>query len=160
MKILLVASAFIIASSLHAQKLKSLESAADVDAMFKKTKGKVTLINLWATWCKPCVHEFPDLVKLYKEYKDDDFRLVFISLDDKGDVESQLIPFLKKQGVNFTSYHNAFSKPEDLIDLIDKSWQGAIPTTYIYDKEGKMTQSFLGTRSYEEFEKEITKLLD
>jgi thiol-disulfide isomerase/thioredoxin len=145
---------------LVAQKLTSLESAADVEAMFKKNKGKVTLINLWATWCKPCVYEFPDLVKLYNEYKDDDFRLVFISLDDKSDVESALKPFLKKQGVTFTSYHNGFSQPEELIDLIDKNWQGAIPTTYIYDKKGNMKQSFLGTRSYEEFEKEITKLME
>jgi thiol-disulfide isomerase/thioredoxin len=122
---------------LHAQEVKALNSTDDIKDVFDRTKGKVTLLNFWATWCKPCVKEFPDLLKLQKNYKDLGFELVF----------------------DFTTYYSTFAKPEDLMDFVDKNWQGAIPSTYIYDKEGKISKSFLGVKSYEEFEKEIKKLL-
>ena len=70
------------------------------------------------------------------------------------------MPFLKKQGVDFVSYYNGFDKPEDLKNYIDKNWEGAIPSTYIYDKDGNMTANFVGTRNYETFEKEILKNLN
>ena len=104
--------------------------------------------------------EFPELVKLYKNYKDKGFQLVFISLDDATDIDKAVKPFLDKQGVDFTTYYNKFSKPEDLIDYIDKNWQGAIPSTYIYDKSGTMQAGFLGTKNYEQFESEINKYLN
>ena len=118
------------------------------------------LINFWATWCKPCVKEFPELVKLYNNYKDKGFEIVFISVDVPEDVEPKVVPFLKKQDVDFVSYYNKFERPDELINYIDKNWEGAIPSTYIYDKDGKLTADILGSRSYEDFEKEITKSLN
>ncbi len=144
---------------LQAQEVKPLNSTDDIKGVFDGTKGKVTLLNFWATWCKPCVKEFPDLLKLQKEYNDLGFELVFISLDAPEELDSTLRPFLSKQGIDFTTYYSTFAKPEDLIDFVDKNWQGAIPSTYIYDKEGNLSKSFLGVKSYEEFEKEIKKLL-
>jgi len=121
--------------------------------------GNVLLLNLWASWCKPCVAEFPDIVKLYNSYKSNGFKVVFISVDDKPDIDSKVIPFLEKNGVDFVTYYNNFSKPEDLIDLIDKNWDGAIPASYIYDKNGKLGESVQGARSYEQFEQSIKKYL-
>ena len=144
---------------LRAQDIKPLGNTDDVKAIFESVKGKVVLINFWATWCKPCVKEFPDLVKLQKEYNDSGFELVFISLDVPEDLNSKLKPFLTKQGVDFTTYYSTFVKPEDLMEFVDKNWNGAIPSTYIYDKEGNLSKSFLGGKSYEEFEKDIKKLL-
>jgi thiol-disulfide isomerase/thioredoxin len=144
---------------LQAQKVKPLNSTDDIKSVFDGTKGKVMLLNFWATWCKPCVKEFPDLLKLQKNYKDLGFELVFISLDAPEELDSKLKPFLSKLGIDFTTYYSTFAKPEDLIDFVDKNWQGAIPSTYIYDKEGKLSKSFLGVKSYGEFEKEIKKLL-
>jgi thiol-disulfide isomerase/thioredoxin len=116
---------------LQAQEVKPLNSTDDVKAVFEAVKGKVVLINFWATWCKPCVKEFPDLVKLQKEYNDSGFELVFISLDVPEDLNSKLKPFLTKQGVDFTTYYSTFVKPEDLMEFVDKKWQGAIPSTYL-----------------------------
>ncbi len=142
------------------QEIKSISTAEEMGSIKDTHKGKVLLINFWATWCKPCVKEFPELVKLYINYKDKSFELVFISVDVPEEVETKVIPFLKKQGVDFVSYYNKFDKPEELINYIDKDWEGAIPSTYIYDKEGKLTSHILGSRSYDEFEKEIVKYLD
>ena len=142
------------------QEIKSISTVEEMKQIKDSSKGKVMLINFWATWCKPCVKEFPELVKLYNNYKDEGFELIFISVDVPEDVESKVIPFLKKQGVDFVSYYNKFDKPEELINYIDKDWEGAIPSTYIYDKEGKLTTHILGSKSYEEFEAEITKNLN
>ncbi len=147
-------------ASLHSQEVRQFKSIDEFKLIMDSTKGKVTLVNFWATWCPPCVKEFPELVKLYNNYKDKDFRLLFVSLDDNTEVESKLIPFLKKQGVDFLSYHADLKKPEDLIDFIDKSWQGEIPYTKIYDKEGKLLTTFLGSKNYEQFEAEIKKTID
>ena len=162
-KILLLFFVFvfvIIAGNTFAQDIKPLAAKKDMDQLMEANKGKVVLINFWATWCKPCVHEFPDLVKLYNDYKDKGFVIVFISVDVPDDVDSKVIPFLKNQNVDFTTYYNNFDKPEELINYIDKKWEGAIPSTYIYDKNGKLTKHILGSSSYGEFEKEIEKNLD
>lgn len=144
----------------YSQNLESVKSVEDLKEIQNSVKGKVVLYNFWATWCKPCVTEFPELVKLYKNYKDKGFALVFISLDATDEIKTKVIPFLEKNGVDFVSYINDFKKPEDLIDFYDKQWEGAIPSTYIYDKEGKLSTKFIGSRDYEFFEQEIKKLLD
>jgi thiol-disulfide isomerase/thioredoxin len=147
-------------SELHSQEIKPISSVEEMAQIVDSHKGKVLLINFWATWCKPCVKEFPELVKLYNDYKDKGFELVFISADVPDEVDSKVLPFLKKQNVDFISYYIKFDKPEELINYIDKNWEGAIPSTYVYDKEGKLTADILGSRSYEEFEAEITKHLN
>lgn len=149
-----------VANALYTQEVKPISTVDEMKLIMDKGKDKVVLVNFWATWCKPCVKEFPELVKLYNNYKDRGLDIVFISVDVPEDVDPKVIPFLKKQEVDFVSYLNKFDKPEDLINYIDKNWEGAIPSTYIYDKEGKLTSHILGSRSYEEFEKEILKNLD
>lgn len=151
-------SAILISSaSLHSQEVKPLKSAQELDELRNSLKGKVVLINFWATWCKPCVMEFPELLKLYNDYKDKNFQLIFISADVPEEIESKVTPFLKSQKVDFITYYNNFEKPEELINYIDKNWEGAIPSTYIYDKDGNLTSNILGMKNYEYFEKEIKK---
>ncbi len=142
------------------QEVKPIATIEEIKQIKDNNKGKVMLINFWATWCKPCIKEFPELVKLYNSYKNKGFEIVFISVDVPEDVDSKVVPFLKKQDVDFVSYYNKFEKPDELINYIDKNWEGAIPSTYIYDKEGKLVTHILGSKSYEDFEKEITKSLD
>ncbi len=137
-----------------------LNKVDDVKALMDASKGKVVLLNFWATWCKPCIKEFPELVKLYNNYKDKGFTIVFISADVPEEIKTKVVPFLKTQGVDFLTYYNGFDNPEDLINFIDKNWQGAIPSTYIYDKDGKMESSMLGSKKYEDFESLITKYLN
>lgn len=146
--------------TLYSQEVKTITSTDEYKALLDNSKGKVILVNFWATWCPPCVKEFPELVKLYNDYKDKEFVLMFISLDDKSEYDSKLLPFLKKQGVDFTSYFGNFSNPETIMNYVDKSWQGEIPYTGIYDKDGKLVKSLLGNKTYEQFESEIKQVMD
>jgi len=162
MKIKIIYLILIIFSFLklsYSQEIKSISSSAELDSLFANLKGKPVLVNLWATWCMPCVKEFPDLIKLYRDYKESGFEIVFISVDEKEDKDTKLPAFLKKQGVDFVTYYNEFKKPEEIIDYFDKSWGGEIPATYIYNKDGEMVKKFIGSQKYETFEKEINGLL-
>lgn len=159
-KIIFILALILIFRTATAQDVEPLKSTGDLDDLKEKTKGKVVLYNFWATWCKPCVTEFPELVKLYNDYKSRGFELVFISLDMPEEVKTKLIPFLEKNKVDFTTYYCDFKDVSDLMNYFDKKWEGAIPSTYIYDRKGNLSTGFIGSRDYEFFEKEILKLLD
>ena len=115
-------------------------------------------INTWATWCVPCKEEFPDLVQLADDYRDTDVVIIGISVDYPDEVETKIIPFLQKQNVNFPNYVQNFKKPEDLINLLNPDWRGAVPATFIYDKNGNQKVYMLGKHSFDEFKQKIESI--
>ena len=124
--------------------------------LIKERKGKSLFLNLWATWCIPCREEFPSIVKLADEYKNVEF--VGISVDFPDEVDSKIIPFLKSNKANFISYVNGFDGDEELINALDKKWNGALPATFLFDRTGKKVTFLEGKKSYDEFKKEIEEL--
>lgn len=126
-----------------------------LQSIIKNRNGKALLINVWASWCGPCREEFPDLVKLGNDYKGKDLDIIGLSVDDKKEVESKVIPFLKEQKANFTIYINDFKKDSDLIEFFDKKWQGEIPVTLIYDSKGNRKAFLVGMQDYKSFKKEV-----
>ncbi|MGE5680203.1 MAG: TlpA disulfide reductase family protein [Bacillota bacterium] len=126
-----------------------------LQSIIKNRNGKALLINVWASWCGPCREEFPDLVKLGNDYKGKDLDIIGLSVDDKKEVESKVIPFLKEQKANFTIYINGFKKDSDLIEFFDKKWQGEIPVTLIYDSKGNRKAFLVGMQDYKSFKKEV-----
>ena len=151
---------FLIVVKIYSQDVLPLSSIKDLDALKESGKGKVVMVNFRATWCKPCVSEFSSLVKLYNDYKDKNFMLIFISVDVPEDIESKVKPFLQSKGVDFVTYYNKFDKADDLINYFDTKWEGAVPSTYVYDKNWNQTANLVGSRSYDIFEKEIVKDLN
>lgn len=157
MKTLIISAIVLFISVLqsNSQDLKQLSSAGQVDSLIKSYSGKTVMVNFWATWCDPCEQEFPDLVRLYNDYKGKDFVLIFISLDQTSDVKTKVLPFLKNNGVDFTTFINTFKKPEELMDFFDKKWDGAIPATYVYNEAGVQTSAMIGGKTYAEFEQQV-----
>jgi thiol-disulfide isomerase/thioredoxin len=122
--------------------------------LIRNRSGKPLLINVWATWCAPCREEFPDLVKLANQYEDK-IDVVGISVDFPEEIDSKIIPFLKKQNATFTNYVIRLIEPEDFINLLNKDWSGAVPATFIYNEKGIQIKSLIGKRTFEELEKVI-----
>ncbi len=148
--LVLLSTIFISLNFANAQDLKPLKEDI-LKEILKESDDKVVVINLWAYWCGPCKEEFPDLVKFGKENSDDS-KLILISLDETGDLESKTKPFLAKNNVDFVSYYNAFDKDEKLINMLDKNWEGAIPSTFFF-KDGKLVKSLVGKQTESQFKK-------
>jgi thiol-disulfide isomerase/thioredoxin len=114
-------------------------------------KGNVVLVNLWATWCGPCIKEFPDLIKLQKLYEKQGVKVIFISVDEPEAAETDVRPFLQKQKVTFTTYIKN-GDDDSFIDAVGTGWRGAIPTTFIFDRTGKQVATLIGARDFKTFE--------
>ena len=130
---------------------------ADLKSIMASYKGKVLLVNIWATWCKPCREEFPDLVRLQDFYKGKAVHIIAISADYPDEVDSKILPFLEKFKINFPVYVQDFPRQEDFINYLNREWNGALPATFIYDKEGRQQAFFIGKKDFESFKKEIEK---
>ncbi len=148
----------LIFSSAFSQEIIPLDKGK-LEDLLKNNKGKPVLVNLWATWCKPCVEEFPELLKIKQDFADKQLEVILISLDFGEDAKEKTMNFLNKMGVDFETYSNAFEKDEDLINVFDNNWNGAIPATFIYDKDGKLKSTLIGKRSYEVFKTEVEKVM-
>ena len=130
-----------------------------VSALISSSRGKILLVNLWATWCKPCVDEFPHLVRLQKIYGEKGLKVLFISVDDVELIETTVLPFLQKQKVTFPTYIKNSEDDERFINAIGDEFRGAIPTTFVYDRRGKQVLTLVGAKDFRYFEEVIKPLL-
>jgi peroxiredoxin len=103
-------------------------------------KGKVVLVNIWATWCLPCVEEMPSMQKLYNEFNGKDFEILAVSIDAAG--VDAVAPFMKKHKLSFP----ALMDPKGTI----KSRYGVtgIPESFIIDKKGVLVGKIIGPRDW------------
>lgn len=159
MKILILIFAILCFTNAYSQEILPADKST-LDSIKEANKGKVILFNYWATWCKPCVEEFPDLIELNDKYKNKDFKIVFVSLDFGKDFPDQTRKFLNKMNVDFITYYNNFKSDEDLINYMDKEWEGSIPGTFIFDKEGSLKKTYIGKTKYDDFKKSVDKYLN
>ena len=123
-----------------AQEPVTLETIdeAGVKALARNEGGKkLRLVNVWATWCGPCVIEFPDLVSLNRIYRGREFEVVTVNADEAGKREKAL-EFLKTQQASTRNV--AFDKgdPYALIEAVDPKWQGALPHTIVVAPGGEV----------------------
>jgi thiol-disulfide isomerase/thioredoxin len=112
--------------------------------------GKVVLINFWATWCGPCVAEYPDLMKLHTAYKAKGFTMIGISMDQSsGGVKK----FMEKAGAVYPMLMADSSVSRDF------NAGSGLPMSFLVDRQGKIIKKYYGPRSYEVFAKDIEGLL-
>ena len=99
-------------------------------------RGKVVVVNVWATWCPPCVDEMPSLEKLYQEFKNESFEILAISIDSDG--ITAVPPFLKKHGLTFPVLLDSQA-------TIRSSYRTTgVPETFIINKKGILVKKVIG----------------
>ena len=114
-------------------------------------KGKVLLVNFWATWCQPCRKEIPDLIKMQRAYRNMGLQVVGITYPPQ--TRAQVLRFVRKMGINYPVALGT----QQTKDRFDKS--EALPITVIIDRAGKIRDVILGILFPDEFEQKIKPLL-
>lgn len=133
--------------------------AKGLAAAVEKDRGKVVVVNFWATWCVPCREEFPDLVRLEKAYRSRGVAVLGVSIDLPKDLP-KIEKFLATNRPDFPNYvKRAGGDDQDFIDAVDPKWGGELPFTVVYGKDGKKARVLSGKQSYAEFEKAVAQLL-
>jgi peroxiredoxin len=103
-------------------------------------KGKVVLLNIWATWCPPCVQEMPSMEKLYQELKDEDFQILAVSIDvSAGNV---VAPFMKKHKLSFPALTDTQGTLKSLYRTT------GVPESFIIEKDGIIAEKIIGPRDW------------
>ncbi len=117
-------------------------------------RGKVIILDFWATWCRPCVMEIPSFVKLQKKYKDD-LVVIGVDLDTKRSVD-YIKNFADKHDMNYTIVLG-IADPS----VIQKYGNiRSIPTTFFIDRNGYIREKFVGVHPYEAIEEVVKKLVE
>ncbi len=114
-------------------------------------KGKVIILDFWATWCPPCRAEIPHFVELYSEYRKKGLEVIGVSLDSNP--EKALLPFIEEYKINYTMLIGNRDVTDSYGGVI------SIPTTFVIDREGNIRKKYLGYRDKSVFEKDIEELL-
>ncbi|MCB0284211.1 MAG: TlpA family protein disulfide reductase [Calditrichaeota bacterium] len=149
--VIFVLQVFLISASFAAKapdfKFKSLDGK---EVSLSDFKDKVVIVNFWATWCGPCIHEMPDLQKLSEKYKEKGLQVLGLTLQSRP---NQIPEKVKSTGVTYPILLDTEPAVEKFGGF------NGIPQTFIIDRNGEIVEQITGPRSFKQFEKKILKLL-
>lgn len=110
---------------------------AGIAELMKNESDKLRVINVWATWCGPCVTEFPELVTIHRMYRNRDFELITISADPFAK-QDKVLGFLKKNEASMRNFIFSGKSNYELVEALDNEWLGALPYTVIVKPGGEV----------------------
>jgi thiol-disulfide isomerase/thioredoxin len=137
-------------------------SAIDNDALkalLTQQRERPLLVNFWATYCDPCRDEFPDLVKIDKEYRPQSLEFVTVSLDDMTDIKTGVPKFLSEMKATMPAYLLNTTDPEPAINMVDQRWRGDLPATFLYNEKGEVVYKHIGRINPAELREAIDKVV-
>jgi peroxiredoxin len=115
-----------------------------LQALRKNDSGKFRVVNFWATWCAPCMVEFPEFVTINRMYRHRDFELVTVAMNEPDETNS-VLEFLKKEQASTRNFIFASTDRDALINAFNPDWTGVAPYTVLISPEGKIIYSETGS---------------
>ncbi|HLV01311.1 MAG TPA: TlpA disulfide reductase family protein [Acidobacteriota bacterium] len=157
--LLVTASLLLLAGCAEAQPDRSEQQIEEVTLeavtydewlrRLESMQGEIVVVDMWATWCIPCIERFPHMVELHEKYAGQGVRFVSMCLNDRDDPEAikSAEAFLKRQNATFTNY----LMDENVLDAFEKLGILGIPAVYIYDREGNLRYRLTGDNPNDQF---------
>jgi thiol-disulfide isomerase/thioredoxin len=121
-----------------------LVNSEGLEEELQSKRGRPVFVNFWATWCEPCMAEFPDLVKAAREWRPRGIAFVSVSADEATNL-TPIQTVLERFGAAFDSVFVASGDIDALIRQIDAEWTGALPASFLYDASGEKVRKQLGS---------------
>lgn len=134
-------------------------NAEEMQGLLKRDGDRPLLVNFWATWCVPCREEFPELVKIDKDYGDKGLDFIAITLDDLVDIRSAVPRFLRLMKAKMPVYLLNVADPDPVINRVDAEWGGVLPATFLYNNKGQVVYKHFGRVKTDELRAAIDKVL-
>ncbi|WP_057939041.1 redoxin domain-containing protein [Algoriphagus resistens] len=122
--------------------------------LLKNDTGELLLVNFWATWCGPCIIEYPEFVTIQRMYGERDFQFVSISMDNPDQSEKAL-KYLKGKASALPNYIMDTDDKYKVIDVVGKEWDGSLPITLLIEPGGNIAYRVSGTIDANELKREI-----
>lgn len=156
MKILISILGLILVLSIHkvsGQDLREFNTYEDLSSALFKKNDTTYVVNFWATWCAPCVKELPYFEAFNKKYTDQKIKVILVSLDFKKQINTHLIPFVKKNKLTSEVVIMNDKKYDNWLPKVDRTWSGSIPTTVLFlgDKKLFAEREFKDLTDLEDF---------
>ncbi|MDQ6708594.1 MAG: TlpA family protein disulfide reductase [Acidobacteriota bacterium] len=124
------------------------------DQVIHSQRGKILLIDFWATWCEPCREEMPKLAALQRGLGSKGLVLITISADEPNKARAAAA-FLQESGISLPAYIKHADDDQRFIDSVDPKWSGALPALFLYDRQGRKVESFIGEIDLRDVEKAV-----
>jgi thiol-disulfide isomerase/thioredoxin len=128
--------------------------AAGIKELIKNNSDKIRLINVWASWCGPCVMEFPDLVIIDRIYRSRQFEFISINADKLSRKEN-VLKFLQKNEASNQNFIFSSDNNKELVEAVDPQWTGALPYSLLVEQGGKVLYRIQGPLNIVEVRKLI-----
>jgi thiol-disulfide isomerase/thioredoxin len=158
-KCLAVAFLVLIAFTGFSQQIRKVK-IGDVEKMIDTSSSPI-IVNFWASWCQPCIHEIPWFEKAVGEMKDKNVKIILVSLDFASDYKNNVIKnFVQKQGYTSTVVWLDETNADKFCPKIDSSWDGAIPVTLMVNNKKHYRQFYEFQLKEERFKLELAKLVE
>ena len=133
-------------------------NAQGYEKVVQQHHGKPLLMTFWATWCEPCRDEYPMLNELAKEYGPKGLQVVGVNFDQEGDL-ILMRRFIARYKPVFPNYRKEQGHEAEFNQAVLPGWNGALPASFFYDKDGKQVGHVVGASNRETYEAAIRQLL-
>ncbi len=135
-------------------------SPDDLKTILQAEQGNVVVLNLWATWCAPCLVEIPDLQKLEADIADQNVSLIGISVDEPRGSTRHIEDMRDRRFPGFRTYARDNRDTDYLVSVVDPAWNEVVPTTYIIGRDGSVHTRIQGKKSLDEFKAAVSAVMN